>query len=126
MQEVQEQGPQTKETSPEVVLGRWSSPVMTSLSHSEGHEFESRPAHHHTRKPRGLTMPKQIYDVDRFLEMTEDAIECRVKRSKDEVKLKLRTARYLYTLVVEPQQADTILSSVKCEVVEVRPKSEQS
>jgi large subunit ribosomal protein L38e len=71
-------------------------------------------------------MPKQIYDVDRFLEMTEDAIECRVKRSKDEVKLKLRTARYLYTLVVEPQQADTILSSVKCEVVEVRPKTEEA
>ncbi|MHA2228988.1 MAG: hypothetical protein ACXADL_10025, partial [Candidatus Thorarchaeota archaeon] len=67
-----------------------------------------------------------IYDVDKFLEMTEDAVECRVKRSSDQVKLKLRTARYLYTLVVEPQKAEEILQQVKCQVVEARPMVEEA
>ena len=71
-------------------------------------------------------MPKQIYDVDKFLEMTEDAVECRVKRSSDHVKLKLRTVRYLYTLVVEPQKAEDILQQVKCQVIEARPMVEET
>jgi hypothetical protein len=68
-------------------------------------------------------MPKQIHDVEKFLEMTEDAEECRVKRGPDQVKLKLRTTRYLYTLIVEPQKAEEILSQVKCQVVEARPQT---
>lgn len=68
-------------------------------------------------------MPKQITDVDKFLEMTEDAIECRVKRSADHVKLKLRTKRYLYTIILDPQEAETTLQSVKCQIVEARPAS---
>jgi hypothetical protein len=71
-------------------------------------------------------MPKQITDVDRFLEMTEDAVECRVKRSTDSVKLKLRTTRYLYTLIVEPQKAEEIIQRVKCQIVEARPKAEEA
>jgi hypothetical protein len=71
-------------------------------------------------------MPKQITDVDRFLEMTEDAVECRVKRSTDSVKLKLRTSRYLYTLIVEPQKAEEIIQQVKCQVVEARTKPEEA
>ena len=71
-------------------------------------------------------MPKQIYDVDKFLEMTEDAVECRVKRSSGQVKLKLRTVRYLYTLVVEPQKAEEILQQVKCQVIEARPMVEET
>lgn len=74
---------------------------------------------------RGLQMPRQITDVAKFLEMTESATECRVKRSSDQVKLKLRTGRYLYTLIVEPQQAETILQQVKCQVVEAKPKAEE-
>ncbi|MFW9768058.1 MAG: 50S ribosomal protein L38e [Candidatus Thorarchaeota archaeon] len=65
-------------------------------------------------------MPKQIYDVDKFLEMSEDAEECRVKRGTDQVKLKLRTKKYLYTMVVEPQKAEEIIQQVKCQVVEAR------
>ena len=65
-------------------------------------------------------MPKQIQDVDKFLAMTEDAVECRVKRSSSEVKLKLRTTKYLYTLVVEPQKAEEILQRVKCQIVEAK------
>ncbi len=88
--------------------------------------FESRPAHHNTTTVWCLTMPKQIYDVDKFLEMTEDAEECRVKRSADQVKLKLRTKGYLYTLIVEPQKAEEILEQVKCQVVEARTEAEES
>ncbi|MHA2146182.1 MAG: 50S ribosomal protein L38e [Candidatus Thorarchaeota archaeon] len=61
-------------------------------------------------------MPKLINDVDKFLEMSEDAEECRVKRGK----LKLRTKKYLYTIVVEPQKAEEIIQQVKCQVVEAR------
>ena len=88
--------------------------------------FESLPAHHITTTVWCLTMPKQIYDVDKFLEMTEDAEECRVKRGKDQVKLKLRTKGYLYTLIVEPQKAEEILEQVKCQVVEARSTAEES
>ena len=74
----------------------------------------------------GISMPKQIYDVDKFLEMTEDAEECRVKRASDKVKLKLRTSRYLYTIVLEPQKAEEVLQQVKCQIVEARAeKSEE-
>ena len=98
---------------------------MTSPSHGEGHEFKSRPAHHITTAVWCLTMPKQIHDVDKFLEMSEDAEECRVKRGKNQVKLKLRTRSYLYTLIVEPQKAEEILQQVKCHVVEARTGAEE-
>ncbi|MFW9981514.1 MAG: 50S ribosomal protein L38e [Candidatus Thorarchaeota archaeon] len=65
-------------------------------------------------------MPKQIYDIDKFLEMSEEADECRVKRGSNQVKLKLRTKKYLYTIVVEPQKAEEIIQQVKCQVVEAR------
>jgi hypothetical protein len=50
--------------------------------------------------------------------MSEKAVECRVKRSAEVVKLKLRTPRQLYTLKVEPEKATELLKQVKCEVVE--------
>lgn len=70
-------------------------------------------------------MPKQITDVDKFLEMTEDAQECRVKRGSDNVKLKLRTTRYLYTIILEPQKAEEVLQQVKCQIVEARAESKE-
>ena len=82
--------------------------------------FESRPAHNIMITEWCLAMPKQIFDVDKFLEMSEEAEECRVKRGKDQVKLKLRTRGYLYTLIVEPQKAEEILQQIKCQVVEAR------
>ena len=70
-------------------------------------------------------MPKQIFDMERFLELSEDALECRVKRLSGEVKLKLRTSKYLYTLITDPQQAESILQQIKCQVVEARPEKEE-
>lgn len=70
-------------------------------------------------------MPKQIYDIEKFLEMTEDAEECRVKRGSESVKLKLRTSRYLYTIILEPQKAEEVLQRVKCQIVEARAETKE-
>jgi len=69
-------------------------------------------------------MPKTITDVNKFLEMSEDAEECRVKRGSDHVKLKLRTSSYLYTIILEPQKAEELLQQIKCQIVEARTKEE--
>lgn len=58
-------------------------------------------------------MPVEIKDVNEFLKIAERANECRVKRLKDVVKLKLRTKRYLYTLKVRPGEEDAILERIK-------------
>jgi len=45
-------------------------------------------------------MPAEITDEDVFMKMSESAIECRVRRSGESVKLKLRTPKKLYTMKV--------------------------
>ena len=64
-------------------------------------------------------MPEEIFDVEKFVELSEKAVECRVKRLGDYVKLKLRTRRRLYTLKVKADEADDIIRRVKCKVVEL-------
>jgi len=64
-------------------------------------------------------MPIEIHSKEKFLNIAERAIECRVKRLKNVVKLKLRTKKYLYTLKVKPEEADEILRNIKVKVVEV-------
>ena len=44
---------------------------------------------------------------------------CAVKRLKDVVKLKLRTARRLYTLKVEPVKAEELIKKLQCEIREI-------
>ena len=70
-------------------------------------------------------MPKQMYDTEKFLELSEDAEECRVKRGTNQVKLKLRTKKYLYTIILEPQKAEEVLQQVKCQIVEARGTVEE-
>ncbi|TFG00324.1 MAG: hypothetical protein EU541_02555 [Promethearchaeota archaeon] len=65
-------------------------------------------------------MPKEIFDQERFLELSDRAIHCRVKRSKDTVKLKLRTKKYLYTLKTDPSTAESLLNQLSCDVIELR------
>ena len=55
----------------------------------------------------GISMPKQITDVNKFLE------------------LKLRTSTYLYTIILEPQKAEEVLQQVKCQIVEARSSKEE-
>jgi len=64
-------------------------------------------------------MPTEVFDVEEFVEISERAKYCIIKRSEDIVKLKLRTPRRLYTLKVKPEEAEEIIKRVKCEVVEV-------
>ena len=63
-------------------------------------------------------MPSEISDSEEFVRISERASECRVKRLKDIVKLKLRTASQLYTIRLDPEKAAEVLKQVKCEVIE--------
>ncbi len=64
-------------------------------------------------------MPSEITNTDQFVGLSEGALECRVKRSKDVVKLKLRTPGRLFTYKVKVDRADDVLRRLKCEIVEV-------
>jgi len=64
-------------------------------------------------------MPSEIFDQDRFVEISERAEYCAVKRLRDVVKLKLRTARRLYTLKVEPVKAEELIKKLQCEIREI-------
>jgi large subunit ribosomal protein L38e len=64
-------------------------------------------------------MPAEITNIEEFVGLSETAHECRVKRSKDFVKLKLRTPSQLYTHKVKIDRADDVIKRLKCEIVEV-------
>ncbi len=64
-------------------------------------------------------MPSEIFDSDKFVEISERADYCAVKRLKDVVKLKLRTAKRLYTLKVEPAEAEAVIKKLQCEIREI-------
>ncbi len=64
-------------------------------------------------------MPTEIFDIDKFVEISERAEYCAVKRLKDVVKLKLRTPRMLYTLKVDPAKAEEVIKKLRCEIREV-------
>ena len=66
-----------------------------------------------------LSMPTEIFDIDKFVEISERAEYCAVKRLKDVVKLKLRTPRMLYTLKLDPAMAEEVIKKLRCEVREV-------
>jgi len=64
-------------------------------------------------------VPEEIRDVDKFVQLSEHAEYCDVKRLKDKVKLKLRTPRKLFTLKVEPADAEGVVKKLRCEIREV-------
>ena len=64
-------------------------------------------------------MPSEIFDVEKFVAMSANAKYCSVKRLKEIVKLKLRTPGKLYTLKVEPLNADEVIKKLKCEIQEL-------
>ena len=63
-------------------------------------------------------MPAEVTDAEEFVRISERAVECRVKRLKDVVKLKIRTPRELYTIKVDPEKAAEMLKQIRCEVIE--------
>ena len=65
------------------------------------------------------SMPSEIFDSEKFVEISGRAEYCAVKRLKDIVKLKLRTPKRLYTLKVEPAKAEEIIKKLQCEIREI-------
>jgi len=64
-------------------------------------------------------VPSEIFDSEKFVEISGRAEYCAVKRLKDVVKLKLRTSKRLYTLKVEPATAEEIIKKLQCEIREI-------
>jgi hypothetical protein len=64
-------------------------------------------------------MPSEIFNIEKFIDMSANAKYCQVKRNKEKVKLKLRTSSRLYTLKVEPINSDEIIKKLKCEIQEL-------
>jgi len=64
-------------------------------------------------------MPSEILDVDKFVELSGHAEYCAVKRLKEVVKLKIRTASRLYTLKIQPLKAEEIIKKLQCEIREI-------
>ena len=64
-------------------------------------------------------MPSEIFDAEKFVEISGRADYCLVKRLRDVVKLKLRTSKRLYTLKVEPVKAEEIIKKLQCEIREI-------
>ncbi|MGB9729539.1 MAG: hypothetical protein ACP5GU_01060 [Thermoprotei archaeon] len=62
-------------------------------------------------------MPVEIFDEKEFLEIAKRAKECRVKRSGDVVKLKLRTSSKLYTYKISPEKAENLIKQITCPIV---------
>ncbi|UCE44020.1 MAG: 50S ribosomal protein L38e [Candidatus Bathyarchaeota archaeon] len=64
-------------------------------------------------------MPQEITDVEAFIQISDRANYCDIKRVSNVVKLKLRTSRRLYTLKVTPDKAEEIIKKLHCEIREV-------
>ena len=64
-------------------------------------------------------MPKEIYDEEEFLALSEKSFHCRVKRLRDVVKMKLRTKKILYTFKTDPMTAERLLKTINCDVIEI-------
>lgn len=73
-----------------------------------------------TKKAKeAASLPSEIFESEKFIALSGSAEYCAVKRLKDVVKLKLRTPSKLYTLKVEPANAEGIIKSLQCEIREI-------
>ncbi len=67
-------------------------------------------------------MPIEVSSFEEFLEYAKRAVECRVKRSDDVVKIKARTPSRLVTYKASPEKLDEILTKLReigCSIVEI-------
>ena len=71
-------------------------------------------------------MPRELHNSEQFQKLIPKGIELRVVRGKESVKLKLRTAEYLYTFKTNENEAEDIIKNAKeLEVIEVTPKGKK-
>ena len=66
-----------------------------------------------------IDLPREIFSTEEFLKLAENAYHCRVKRTKDTVKLKLRTKKILYTYKTDPSAAETLIRKISCDIIEL-------
>jgi ferritin-like protein len=64
-------------------------------------------------------MPTEIHDVEKFIQIAQQAEYCAIKRLKKTVKLKIHTPRRLYTLKINPTKAEEVIKKLACEIREV-------
>jgi hypothetical protein len=64
-------------------------------------------------------MPVEIKSEDEFLEISKRATSCRVKRTGDVVKLKLRTKNTLYVYKTNPDKADILTKRLNIDIIEI-------
>ena len=65
-------------------------------------------------------MPSEILESEKFLEIANSlATSCRVKKSGDVVKLKLRTPKTLYTYKTDAKEADSLIAKLEIEILEL-------
>jgi len=64
-------------------------------------------------------MPSEIFELEEFLALADKASECRIKRLGDVMKLKLRTRKRLYTIILDKTKGEEVLSKIKCPRKEV-------
>jgi len=58
-------------------------------------------------------MPKELKSLEQFQNLLPKAVELRVLRQRDFVKLKLRTPELLYTFKTNEDEADDIIKNAK-------------
>ena len=64
-------------------------------------------------------MPKEVLDIEEFRKIIPLATECRVVRSGETVKVKLRLKRLLYVYKTNSEEADKLLKEIKTDIIEI-------
>ncbi len=64
-------------------------------------------------------MPKEVLDIEEFRKAIPFASECRVVRSGETVKVKLRLKRLLYVYKTNTKDVDELLKEIKTDIIEI-------
>ncbi|MCZ6614068.1 MAG: hypothetical protein O7B32_02930 [Thaumarchaeota archaeon] len=64
-------------------------------------------------------MPKEVLDIEEFRKVIPFATECRVVRSGETVKVKLRLKRLLYVYKTNTKDVDELLKEIKTDIIEI-------
>ncbi|HJN57655.1 MAG: hypothetical protein QF381_03460 [Nitrososphaerales archaeon] len=63
-------------------------------------------------------MPRQIRDAEEFRKIAEFATLCKVVKREEQVKLKLRTSKMLYTYITDETESEELLKGLKIETTD--------
>lgn len=63
-------------------------------------------------------MPHEVTSQDQVKALLKDAVEVRIVRNEDSVKLKVRTRKGLYTFKTTGEEADALVKGIKTPIVE--------